>query len=183
MHQHNTKVSQPKWYDSGHARLCVFGQDLRQTGFFEPLERRMHLEQKVLTSPPTQKRERLFVGLMSGIKAGSHPMSSVRVDGALTTAFGLAGCAEQSVLADPLDAATQADVAHRQAALAERFEKHRQARQHAFEKELLGLDGDVSPLPASKHAEGSQRGYLARSPSKTGRKLVRGRAGKWCGRP
>ena len=32
---------------------------------------------------------------------------------------------------------------------------------------------DLSPLPASKRAEGSERGYMGRSRSKTGRKLVR----------
>jgi hypothetical protein len=32
MHQQNTVVSQPKWYDSGHASLCVLGTYLRQIG-------------------------------------------------------------------------------------------------------------------------------------------------------
>src|SRR5690349_2271333 len=173
MHQHNTMVSPPKWYDSGHARRCVLGQYLRQIGFFEPLERRVHLEQKVLKYTPIQKLEMLFVGLLSGIKAVSHTMTSVRVDVALTTAFGLPVCAEPSVLADTLDAATEADVAHLQAALAELFEKHSQARHHPFDQDLLVLDVDLSPFPASKHAEGSERGYLGRSRSKTGRKLVR----------
>jgi hypothetical protein len=40
----------------------------------------------------------------------------------------------------------------------------------------LVLDVDLSPLPASKHAEGSERGYMGRCRSKTGRKLVRVRA-------
>jgi hypothetical protein len=31
--------SQPKWYDTGHASLCVLGKYLQQIGFFEPLER------------------------------------------------------------------------------------------------------------------------------------------------
>ena len=38
------------------------------------------------------------------------------------------------------------------------------------------LDVDLSPLPVSKHAEGSERGYMGRCRSKTGRKLVRVRA-------
>jgi hypothetical protein len=176
MHQHNTVGSQPKWYDSGHASLCVLGKYLRQIGFFEPLERRVHLEQKVLKYTPIQKLEMLFVGLLTGIKAVSHTATSLRVDMALSAAFGLPGCAEQSVLADTLDAAREADVADLQAALAELLAQYSQVRQHAFEQELLVLDVDLSPLPASKHAEGSERGYLGRSRSKTGRKLVRVRA-------
>ncbi len=176
MQQHNTVASQPKWYDSGHASLCVLGTYLRQIGFFEPLERRVHMEQKVLKYTPIQKLEMLFVGLLAGIKAVSHTATTVRVDRALTAAFGLPGCADQSVLADTLDAASDADVADLQAALADLFSQYSQARQHPFEQELLVLDVDLSPLPASKHAEGSERGYLGRSRSKTGRKLVRVRA-------
>jgi len=176
MHQHNTMLPQPKWYDSGHASLCVLGKYLRQISFFEPLERRVHLKQKVLKYPPIQKLEMLFVGLLAGIKAVSHTATTVRVDRALTAAFGLPGCADQSVLADTLDAASDADVADLQAAIAELFDQYSQARRHAFEQELLVLDVDLSPLPASKQAEGSERGYLGRSRSKTGRKLVRVRA-------
>jgi hypothetical protein len=176
MHQHNTGVSPQKWYDSGHASLCVLGKYLRQIGFFEPVEKHVHLEQKVLKYTPVQKLEMLFVGLLAGIKAVSHTATTVRVDTALTTAFGLPGCADQSVLADTLDAATEADVADVQAGIAELFEQYSQARQHPFEKDLLVLDVDLSPLPASKQAEGSERGYLGRSRSKTGRKLVRVRA-------
>ena len=176
MQQHNTVASQPKWYDSGHASLCVLGKYLRQIGFFEPLERRVHLEQKVLKYTPIQKLEMLFVGLLAGIKAVSHTATTIRVDRALTAAFGLPGCADQSVLADTLDAAQDADVADLQAAIADLFAQSSQACQHSFDQELLVLDVDLSPLPASKHAEGSERGYLGRSRSKTGRKLVRVRA-------
>lgn len=62
------------------------------------------------------------------------------------------------------------------AAIADLFAKYSQVQRHAFEQELLVLDVDLSPLPASKRAEGSERGYLGRSRSKTGHKLVRVRA-------
>ncbi len=75
-----------------------------------------------------------------------------------------------------LDAAQDADGADLGAALAELFAPYSQARQHAFDKELRVLEVDLSPLPTSKHAQGSERGYLGRSRSKTGRKLVRVRA-------
>ena len=48
MHQHNTLVSRQKWYDSAHVSLCVLGVYLRQIGFFDPLEKRVHVQQKVL---------------------------------------------------------------------------------------------------------------------------------------
>ncbi len=172
MHQHNTVVSQQKWYDSAHASLCVLGTYLRQIGFFEPLERRVPIEQKVLKYTPIQKLEMLFVGLLAGIQAVSHTATTIRVDMALTAAFGLPGCADHSVLADTLDAARDADVADLGAAIAELFGQDSQARQHAFDQELLVLDVDLSPLPASKHAEGSERGTWAA--------LARRWGASWC---
>jgi hypothetical protein len=94
----------------------------------------------------------------------------------LIAAFGLPGGAEQSVIAQTLNAATEQDVADLQAALGEIFGSYGQARRHHFTQELLVLEVDLSPLPASKKAEGSERGYMGRSRSKTGRKLVRVRA-------
>jgi hypothetical protein len=176
MHQNNTLVSHQKWYGSAYASLCILGTYLREIGFFEPGERRVHLQQKVLKYTAVQKLEMLFVGVLAGIKAVSHTATTVRVDVALTSAFGLPGCADQSVIADTLDAATEADVADLGAAIAELFGRYSQARQHAFEKEIVVLDVDLSPFPASKDAEGSERGYMGRCRSKTGRKLVRVRA-------
>lgn len=176
MYQHNTPVSQQKWYDSAHASLCVLGTYLREIGFFEPVERHVHLQQKVLKYTAVQKLEMLFVGLLAGIKAVSHTATTVRVDVALTSAFGLPGCADQSVIAQTLDAATEADVADLGAAIAELFRRYSPTRQHAFEKEVLVLDVDLSPFPASRSAEGSERGSRGRCRSKTGRKLVRVRA-------
>ena len=75
-----------------------------------------------------------------------------------------------------LPAATEQDVADVQVALGELFRSYSQPRQHNFTRDLLVLEVDLSPLPASKHAEGSERGYMGRCRSKTGRKLVRVRA-------
>lgn len=178
MHQDNTTVGQRKWYDSGHASLCLLGSYLRSIDFFVPLEQRVKIQQKVLKYTAVQKLEMLFVGLLAGIKAVSHMATSVRVDPVLMAAFGLPGCAEQSVLADTLDAATDEDVASLQEALAVIFGRYSQACQHDFTQDFLLLDVDLSPLPASKHAEGSERGYMGRCRSKTGRKLVRVRMAK-----
>ena len=176
MFQDNTNAQQRIWHDSAHASLCALGVYLRRIGFFRPLEQRVHLSQKVLKYTPMQKLEMFFVGVLAGAKAVSHTATTVRVDPALIAAFGLPGCAEQSVIAQTLNAATEQDVADLQAALGEIYGCYGQARRHPFKQELLVLDVDLSPLPASKWAEGSERGYMGRCRSKTGRKLVRVRA-------
>ena len=63
-----------------------------------------------------------------------------------------------------------------QVALDELFRAYSQSRQHDDTRDFLVLDIDLSPLPASSAAQGSERGYMGRYRSKTGRKLVRVRA-------
>jgi hypothetical protein len=140
------------------------------------LEAHVKIGQKVLKYTPVQKLEMFLVAVLAGAKAVSQTATTVRIDPALISAFGLPGCAEQSSIADTLDATTEQDVVDLQAALDELYRSYSQNRQHDFTRDLLVLDVDLSPLPASKHAEGSERGYMGRSRSKTGRKLVRVRA-------
>ncbi len=176
MSQDNISGSSRVWYESSHASLCLLGTYLRRTGFFAPLEDHVQIKQKTLKYTPVQKLEMLFVALLAGAKAVSHTSTTVRVDPALCRAFGLPGCAEQSMIAATLDAATEANVAALQVALAETFRRSSWAARPDLTQELLVLDVDLSPLPASRQAEGSTRGYLGRCRSKTGRKLVRVRA-------
>jgi hypothetical protein len=176
MQHHSISASRRTWNESGHASLCVLGVHLRRIDFFQPLEAHVKIGQKVLKYTPVQKLEMFLVGLLAGAKAVSHTATTVRIDPALVSAFGLPGCAEQSSIAETLNAATEQDVADVQVALGELFRSYSQTRQHNFMRDLLVLDVDLSPLPASKHAEGSERGYMGRCRSKTGRKRVRVRA-------
>lgn len=178
MSQDNTPTQQ-KWYESSHASLCLLGSYLQTNGFFDPLETHLHIHQKALKYTPVQKLHRLFVSLLAGAKAVAHTNFTLRADPALYRAFGLPGCAEQSVIAETLDATTEVDLAALRQAMTDVFERYSQARKHDFRQEILVLDVDLSPLPASRHAEGSERGYMGRCRSKTGRKLVRVRAAQY----
>jgi hypothetical protein len=176
MQHHSISASRRTWKESGHASLCLLGVHLRRIDFFQPLEAHVKIGQKVLKYTPVQKLEMFLVAVLAGAKAVSHTATTVRIDPALVSAFGLPGCAEQSSIAETLNAATEQDVADLQVALGEIFGSYSQAQRHDFTRDFLVLDVDLSPLPASKHAEGSERGYMGRCRSKTGRKLVRVRA-------
>ena len=176
MSQNNTTAPVRVWHDSAHASLCVLGSYLRRTDFFAPLERQLQMHQKTLKYTPVQKLEMFLVALLAGAKAVSQTNLTLGVDAALCQAFGLPGCADQSVIAATLNAASPADVMALQAALGDIFQRFSQARRQDLSKGLLVLDVDLSPLPASRQAEGSERGYMGRCRSKTGRKLVRVRA-------
>ena len=179
MEQCSGGARERKWSDSGHASLCLLGCYLRQIGFFRPLEEGFRLKQKVVKYSPVQKVAMIFVSLLAGAKAIAHSDWTLRVDPALQAAFGLPGCADQSVLADTLDAATDQDVADLRQVIEEIFRRYSQTRRHRPSQGVLTLDLDLSPLPASSQAEGSERCYMGRCRSKTGRKLVRVRAAQY----
>jgi hypothetical protein len=169
----NLVTMERKWYDSSHASLCALGTYLRQIDCFRPLEEQVNLDQKVLRYTPVQKLLMVLVALLAGATAVSHPGTTLRVDPARQRAFGLPGCAEQSVLADTLNAASEQDVADLRAAVETIFRHHSQARRHTFGREVLVLASDLSPLPTSAQAEGAERADMGRSRSRTGRKLGR----------
>jgi hypothetical protein len=168
-----------KWYDSSHASLCLLGSYLRRTGFFAALEAGLTLKQKALKYTPVQKLEMLFVSLLAGAKTVAQTGTTLRTDPALQAAFGLPGCAEQSVIADTLDAATAADVVALRGALEAIFVEQSLVCRHDFGRTVLVLDLDLSPLPASAQSEASTKGYMGRYRSRTGRKLVRVRAAQY----
>src|SRR5438874_5630998 len=137
------RTPERKWYDSSHASLCALGAYLQRRQFFAPLEAEVHIHQKTLRYTPLQKLEMLFVSLLAGAKAVAHSGLTLRLDRALQVAFGLPGCAEQSVIADTLDAATEADVAALRRACDALFRQHSQTMHHVrFELDRTRLTLD-----------------------------------------
>jgi hypothetical protein len=76
------------------------GRPSAPVGFFRPIEERVRIKQKVLKYTPVQKVEMLSMALLAGAKAVYQTSTLVRVDRALQVAFGLPGCADQSVIGD-----------------------------------------------------------------------------------
>lgn len=161
------------WEDTSHASLCVLGALLQQRGILATLAQGVTIHQKPRTYTPAQKLTMLFVGILQGQRALCHLERSLRPDPALQQAFGLPGCAEQSVISDTLDAATATDVTELRTAAETLLQRHSQALQHPFAHERLVLDVDLSPAPCGKTAEGAMHGYMGQYRGKRGRKLVR----------
>jgi hypothetical protein len=70
------------------------------------------------------------VAVLAGATAVSQTETTVRLDPALISAFGLPGCADPASLAETLRAATEQDGAALQAALGELFGSYSQAQRH-----------------------------------------------------
>jgi hypothetical protein len=53
------------------------------------------------------------------------------------------------------------------------LKRYGQTPHHRFAERRLWVDGDVTPLPIGAQAEGSERTWMGRHRSKTGRKVLR----------
>jgi len=99
----------------------------------------------------------------------------VRPDRPLQQAFGRERCADQSTVADTLNAFTEETVEELRRAVETIHRQQGQVFSHDYDRELLILEVDLTGLTASKDAEGSTKGYFP------GKRNRRGRQLDWCG--
>lgn len=85
-----------------HASLAVIAVKLREMKLFEPIHREVKIAQKTVRYTPTDKLYQAFAGLLSGVCGIVEINERLRTDPALQQAFGLNGCAEQSVIQETL---------------------------------------------------------------------------------
>lgn len=144
------------------APLALLGYRLQQRKFFDPLYQCLNLHQKQLRYTSQEKLITCLVSIMSGCQAISHIDTRIRPDRALAQAWGMECFAHQSIVADTLNHFTEVHVAQLRQAVNAIYLREGRAVQHDYTKQgLLILDVDLTGLPASKHAEGSRKGYFS----------------------
>jgi hypothetical protein len=111
--------------------------------------------------------------MLCGAKTISQSNVTIRVDPAVQRAFGRTGCAEQSTIARTLQASTAETVDQLTRVSWYYLKCSGQTPHHRFAERLLWVDIDVTPLPIGAQAEGSERTWMGRNRSKTGRKTLR----------
>lgn len=144
------------------APLAVLGYRLQQRKFFDPLYQQLDLHQKQLRYTSQDKLLTCLVSIMSGCQSISHINTRIRPDRALAQAWGLECFAHQSIVADTLNHFTARHVSQLRQAVNTIYWREGRAVQHDYTIQgLLILDIDLTGLPASKHAEGSRKGYFS----------------------
>jgi hypothetical protein len=166
MRQHTTMMT-------GRASLCALGEYLRRHCFFAPLREQVQIPQKTVRYRPIDKLLDGLLGILCGAKTISQSNVTIRVDPAVQRAFGRTGCAEQSTIARTLQASTAETVAQCTRVSWYYLKRYGQTPHHHFAERLLWVDVDVTPLPIGAQAEGSERTWMGRNRSKTGRKVLR----------
>jgi len=158
---------------TSRASLCALGEYLRRHCFFAPLREQVTIPQKTVKYCPIDKILDGLLGILCGAKTISQSNGTIRLDPAVQRAFGRTGCAEQSTIARTLQASTAETVDQLSRVSWYDLKRSGQTPHHRFAEHLLWVDVDVTPLPIGAQAEGSERTWMGRNRSKTGRKTLR----------
>ncbi|MCA1607204.1 MAG: transposase, partial [Acidobacteria bacterium] len=155
------------------ATLAALGIKLRSMKLLEPIQRNVEIPQKTIRHSPLQKLTDAFVAILAGARGLVEINTRVRSDSALQRAFGRAGCAEQSVVQETLNACTPQTVTQMERAVDEIFRHHSSAYKHNYSESLQILDVDLSGMPCGPKAALAYKGYFAKDSIRTGRQLGR----------
>ena len=158
---------------TSRASLCALGEYLKRQCFFAPLVEQVQILQKPVRYRPSDKLLAGLLGLLCGAKTISQSNVTMRLDPAVQGAFGRPGCAEQATMARTLQASTAETVDQRSRVAWYYLKRYGQTPHHRYAERLLWGDVDGTPLPIGAQAEGSERTWMGRNRSKTGRKVLR----------
>jgi hypothetical protein len=161
---------------SGHTRyapLAVLGCWLRRTHFLDPVWASLSWPIKTYQHTPVAKLEALLASILSGNRAVYQINTTIRADPILAQAWGQDRFAEQSTIADMLNAATEVQARQLQQGCATLLRQHSRSLRHDFDAQWLLADYDTTALLITKTAEGSEKGYFTGHRNRYGRQLVR----------
>lgn len=150
----------PMRQDTNFAPLGVVGYCLTRTQFLAPVFTDLALPIKEVNHPPVAKLMDVLTSILAGCRAISQVNTRIRPDLALARAWGRERFAEQSTLARTLDAFSPEHVAQLRQGSEVLFRRESRVLRHDFDRDWLWLDIDLTPLPASRHAEGSAKGKM-----------------------
>jgi hypothetical protein len=166
-------MSKDSTMTTSRASLCALGEYLKRHCFFAPVREQVQIPQKTVRYRPVDKLLDGLLGILCGAQTISQSNGTIRVDPAVQRAFGRTGCAEQSTIARTLQASTAKTVDQLNRVSWYYLKRYGQTLHHRFAARLLWVDVDVTPLPIGAQAEGSERTWMGRNRSKTGRKVLR----------
>jgi len=156
---------------TAYASLSGLGRQVVARHIFKPIEHYVKIAQKVVQYTPTAKLKDGFINILAGGTGMVEVNQRVRSDIGLQRAFGRAGCAEQSVIQDTLDACTAENVTQMQSALDVIYQKHSLGYHHDYDHEWQLLDVDMTGRPCGPKAELATAGYFAHHRHRRGRQV------------
>jgi hypothetical protein len=166
MHQHTPMAT-------GRASVCALGEYLRRHCCFAPLRESVQIRPKTVRYRPIDTLLDALSGMLCGAKTMAQNNVTIRTARAVQRAFGRSGCAEQSTSARTLRACTAENVGQLNKVSWYYLKRYGATPRHRFHDTRLWVDIDLTPMPMGAQAEGSERTWMGRNRSKTGRKTLR----------
>jgi hypothetical protein len=154
--------------DTNFAPLGVLGYCLMHADFLAPVFSKLKLPIKKVDHTANAKVLDVLVSILSGCRAISQVNTRIRPDMALARTWGRESFAEQSTLSRTLDAFGEEQIVQLRQGSEVLFRRESRTLRHDFDRDWLWLDIDLTPLPASKHAEGSTKGKIGGKKTDTG---------------
>jgi hypothetical protein len=142
------------------APLVAFGFMCHDHGLWSPISTRLHFPSGMHTEKPENAVLTLWVSIMAGCRSVSQINTTIRPDIALAQAWQQSCFPEQSTVARVLDQLHVEQVEQLRDGVESISAWMGRAAHHSWQEPLL-IDIDLTPLPASKHAEGSTKGYFS----------------------
>jgi hypothetical protein len=147
-------------FNTGYAPLAVLGYCLTQCDFCAPLHSLVQLPMRTREYTPTAKLEDCLISILAGCTAVQQINVRLRPDRTLARAWGRTQFAEQSTIADTLDACLPETIRQLRAVHECLLQRFSRTLHHDFSEGALWIDIDLSPLPTSRRAEASTKGYI-----------------------
>ena len=149
--------------------LTAIGAKIRKMKLFEPIEREVKIQQKIVKHRPVDKLMDGYIAILAGAQGMVEVNKRVRAERAVQVAFGRKSCAEQSVIQDTLDACTEQNVSEMHRAMEQIFRRQSQSYRHDYQREWQMLEVDMSGRPCGRKAALASKGYFAKQRNRRGR--------------
>ena len=150
----------PMPMETAYAPLGALGYCLMRTHFLDNLWQTLTLPMKTVDHRPQDKLVDVLVSLLSGCRAIAQINSRLRPDLALAHAWGRQQFADQATITRTLDAFEGVQIDQLRAGSEALLRRESLSLRHNLAADWLWLDIDLTPLPISKHAEGSSKGLF-----------------------
>ena len=147
--------------ESSYVPLAVLGYCLTRTKFLKPVFAGIDLPiKKEVDHSVADKLQDVLVSILAGCRSISQVNTRIRPDLALARTWQRKRFAEQSNLARTLDAFSEIQLQQLRTGSETLFRRESRTLRHSFQTDWLWLDIDFTPLPISKHAQGSTKGKI-----------------------
>lgn len=150
-----------KSFNTSYAPLCVLGHVLWERGDLDRLRNFAAIPIKKRDHTPGEKLLDAFLVILAGYPSLYLLNGKLSSDPLLAQAWHRTKFADQSGVSRTLDACSLEGLAALREVSWDFWRVHTQLADHDWRKRLV-LDLDLTPLPASRQAEASTKGYLGK---------------------